>query len=783
MEGYVCVHGHFYQPPRENPWLDMVEVQESAFPYHDWNERVTDECYAPNVGARVLDGQDRVVRVVNNYARISFNVGPTLLAWLEANDRHTYRAILAADQESQRRFSGHGSALAQAYNHIIMPLANERDRLTQVEWGLRDFRRRFGREPEGMWLPEAAVDTPTLDLLAQHGVRFTILAPSQAARFRPLRSASWQNVPGGSIPTTRPYRVSLPSGRSIAVFFYNGPISQAVAFEELLLTGERFAERLLSAFDRTDPAPQLVHIATDGETYGHHHRFGEMALAHALAYIEQHQLARITNYGEYLEHHPPAHEAEIIERTSWSCAHGVGRWERHCGCSDGGHPDWRQDWRAPLRESLNWLRDQAAARYEEASHPLLREPWAARDASIDVLLDRSPATVDAFLAEHGRGALTPEQRVRALALLEQQRHAMLMFSSDAWFFDDLARVEPVQALRSAARVAELTHGLTGDDLEPGFIQRLAAARSNDAAEGGGRDIYERHVRPAMADRTRVATDCVIGALVSGSITAPPAYEVRLEPTASADAYGVRFTVGLAHLVSRLTTESSTLSYASLHAGGFALWCRTASDPAAAASPHVREARRLVDAGNIRAAVGLLTASFPGNDATVADLLPDSRERVLDALAVSAAAGLAEGVARRFLSRSGGQAPRAARPGLQLMANAHLRTLARATNPDVEALRTAIAEAAGTQLALDTEHLGYLLSRRLAEAVERLEASPADPEHLAAATRLAQAVANLPFSVDRWRAQDVLLHTVLAGNGTHLMPRFQALADALGVRVG
>lgn len=358
MERYLCIHCHFYQPPRENPWLEAVEIQDSAYPYHDWNERITAECYAPNSAARILDGEGHIIKIANNYSRISFNFGPTLLSWMEDNSPHTYAHILEADQEGQRLFSGHGPALAQAYNHMILPLATRRDKHTQVLWGIRDFERRFRRFPEGMWLPETAVDLETLEVLADLGIAFTILAPHQAHQVRKLNSQRWRNVEGAKIDPTRAYVAHLPSGRSIALFFYDGPISRAVAFEHLLSNGEHFAQRLVSGFSDARRWPQLMHIATDGETYGHHHPHGDMALAYALDYIESRQLARITNYGEYLANHPPTHEVEIISNTSWSCMHGVERWRGDCGCNSGMKPGWTQHWRAPLRQALDWLRDE-----------------------------------------------------------------------------------------------------------------------------------------------------------------------------------------------------------------------------------------------------------------------------------------------------------------------------------------------------------------------------------------------------------------------------------------
>lgn len=336
MERYLCIHAHFYQPPRENPWLEAIEVQDSAYPYHDWNERVTAECYAPNSASRILDEEGRIKDVVSNYARISFNFGPTLLSWLEEHSPGVYQAILEADQKSWDWRSGHGAAMAQCYNHLIMPLANSRDKKTQVLWGIKDFQHRFGRSPEGMWLPETAVDLESLNFLAESGIKFTILAPLQAKRFRKIGEDKWEEA-SGKIDPARAYRCRLSSEREISIFFYDGPISRAVAFERLLEKGEDFASRLLSGFSESRDWPQLLHIATDGETYGHHHRFADMALAYALHYIESQKLSRFTNYGEYLEKVPPTHEVEIVESTSWSCSHGIERWRNNCGCNSGGH--------------------------------------------------------------------------------------------------------------------------------------------------------------------------------------------------------------------------------------------------------------------------------------------------------------------------------------------------------------------------------------------------------------------------------------------------------------
>jgi alpha-amylase/alpha-mannosidase (GH57 family) len=492
MDRYICIHGHFYQPPRENPWLEAIEVQDSAYPFHDWNERINAECYAPNTASRIV-AEDRIIDIVNNYSKISFNFGPTLLSWMEGRDTETYQAILDADRKSRDKFSGHGSALAQAYNHMIMPLANDRDKYTQVVWGIRDFRYRFGREPEGMWLPETAVDLETLDIMADQGIKFTILAPRQAKRIRPISDGqAWESVEGGKIDPTRPYVCLLPSGRHIALFFYDGPISQGIAFENILISGETFANRLIGAFNGSRTWPQLVNVATDGETYGHHHRFGDMALAHCVHHIESNDLAKITNYSEYLEKNPPDQVVEIFENSSWSCIHGVERWKENCGCNSGMHGSWHQAWRAPLREALDWLRNLCIPLFENEGGRLLKDPWAARNDYIDVILDRSLDNVNGFLQKHASKDLSPEEKVRALLLLSMQRCSMLMYTSCGWFFDEISGIETVQVLDYASRMIQLAQDIQQDlSIEAQFIERLARAPSN-VLENGAK-VYEMYV--------------------------------------------------------------------------------------------------------------------------------------------------------------------------------------------------------------------------------------------------------------------------------------------------
>ncbi len=472
MNRFLCVHGHFYQPPRESPWTGRVEREASAAPFHDWNERITAECYGPNA---------------DNYPRMSFNFGPTLLSWLESQAPEVYREILRADRDSRERFSGHGSALAQAYGHMILPLARPRDKRTQAFWGIRDFEHRFGRSPEGMWLPETAVDSETLEVLAELGLRFTILAPRQALQWRQIGEGRWQAAADG-FDTRRPYEARLPSGSRIALFFYDGPASHAVAFGGLAGGSDNLARILLDRFEGSGQ-PQIVSIATDGETYGHHFRGGDRVLSGLLARLEEGSDVRLTNYAEYLAKHPPRHEVEIRENTSWSCEHGVGRWKEECGCTTGEHPGWRQVWRAPLKEALDSLRDELDSIFEEQGGRLLRDPWAARDDSIELVLAGAGDAED-FLARHTGRRLDPEETRRALSLFEMQRCAMSMFTSCGWFFEDPSGLETRQVLRYAARAMEIAEGLSDKQLEEDFLRRLDAAVSNDPAVGNARRIYE-----------------------------------------------------------------------------------------------------------------------------------------------------------------------------------------------------------------------------------------------------------------------------------------------------
>ncbi len=499
----LCIHGHFYQPPRENPWLEYVEPQRSAAPFHDWNERIHSECYLPNCKARVFDS-GKILDIVNNYESISFNFGPSLMSWMVENHPGTYRKILEADLISRKEHRGHGNAIAQVYNHMIMPLANERDKVTQVRWGVEEFKIRYGRSPEGIWLPETACDRATLEVLIQEGILFTILAPHQAQAVREIGSQEWRKIHIGSIDPRQPYRFysEKEKNKFIDLFFYDGPISRDISFTDVTRDAKMLADRIQSVFDYSNSSYQLMHLATDGETFGHHKHFADRALAY-LTHIEaQSRGLRIVNYGEFLAENPPRYEVQLYEGdeglgASWSCAHGIKRWKEHCGCRGGGPGEWNQYWRRPLRDALDYLRDHCAEIFDRIGAVYFHDAWAARDGYIEVILNRSPGNIRAFMEKHLKVPVTDNTTVTCLKLLEMQRHAMLMYTSCGWFFTELSGIETVQIIQYAARVVQLAQELTGQSCEENFLEKLSQARSNLSKLRDGRGIYEKMIRPAM----------------------------------------------------------------------------------------------------------------------------------------------------------------------------------------------------------------------------------------------------------------------------------------------
>jgi alpha-amylase/alpha-mannosidase (GH57 family) len=760
MERYICIHGHFYQPPRENPWLESIEIQHSAYPYHDWNKRITVECYAPNAASRILDSESKITQIVDNYARISFNFGPTLLAWMEENETtEVYMNILLADHESQKLFSGHGSALAQVYNHVIMPLANRRDKYTQVLWGIRDFQHRFDRPPEGMWLAETAVDLETLDIMAELGLKFTILAPHQAGRVRQLGAGGWDDVGGGRIDPTRAYEVHLPSGRKLGLFFYDGPISHAIAFEDLLANGENFANRLTGAFSDQRDWPQLIHIATDGESYGHHHPFGDMTLAYALHHIETNKLARITNYGEYLEKHPPTHEVEIIENTSWSCIHGIERWRSDCGCNSGGHPSWNQAWRAPLRQALDWLRDTLAPKYEEKAKQLLKDPWAARNDYISVVLDRSPASIQKFISQQATHPLDEAETITTLKLLELQRHALLMYTSCGWFFDELSGLETVQVIQYAGRVVQLAQELFSDSTEEEFLKRLEAAKSNLPEYGDGHRIYEQSVRPAIIDLTKVAAHYAISSLFEeyGEQARIYCYHVDAQNYQKADCGKARTAVGRAKVTSTITQESRVLSFGVIHFGDHNLNAGVREYQGEAPyQAMLQEMTRTCAAADFPGVIRLLDKHFGTSTYSLKSLFRDEQQQVLDRVLESTLSEVETAYRQvyqshyplmRFLTDLGIPLPGSLQSAAEFILNADLRRAVAAATPDAEAIKKLVEDARRWQVPLDAGGLGHVFRQTLENKMLDFANQREDAALMNQMIAMIELVQSLPFKTD------------------------------------
>ncbi len=626
---YVCIHGHFYQPPRENAWLETIEVQESAAPYHDWNERINEECYAPNAEARVLNAADHISAISNNYARISWNMGPTLLSWLEAHDPATYERLQQADHDSMARFSGHGSALAQSYNHIIMPLANERDKQTQIRWGIADFQARFNRMPEGMWLAETAVDTATLETLVDNGIRFTVLAPRQCKAVKFQDSNDWHEVNGG-VDTRRAYRCPLPSGRSIDLFYYDGGVSKAVAFEGLLNDGRLLADKLMNSLDSHPNEPQIAQIATDGESYGHHHRKGEMALAFCLNHIDENKDFELTNYGEFLELHPPVWETRIHDNSSWSCVHGVERWRSDCGCHTGGEAGWNQAWRQPLRAALDEVRERLISVFEREAGQLFKDPWAARDAYIELVLDRSGA--DAFVAQHAQQTPTPATKTRMLRLLEMQRHCMLMYTSCAWFFNEVTGIETLQVLQYANRALHLCEVVTGEDFHPDFLRSLEAVPSNTRENAAV--AYREAVMPARVGLRRVGMHFAAASLFEEKMDELELFNYRatihdLQPLRAG---GYRLSLGRITIVSNLTHAAKTFCYGVLYLGqqtmiGSIRSNMEEADFNTAAAALAEEFR----GGHVGEVIALLNANFGSETFSIWHLFRDEKRKILLAM--------------------------------------------------------------------------------------------------------------------------------------------------------
>jgi hypothetical protein len=717
------------------------------------------------------------------------------MSWLDDHRPDAAQAVVAADRVSRRHFGGHGNALAQAYNHMILPLASARDRRSQIRWGIRDFEERFGRAPEGMWLPETAVDLPTLDDLATAGIRFTILAPHQADRVRPVDGGEWRSV-GDHVPPTIPYVVRLPGRRSIVVFFYDGPISRAVAFEALLDDGRRLSDRLLGAFHDGQDGDQLVHIATDGETYGHHHRYGEMALAAALDHLEARPDVRLTNYGEFLDRNPPVFEAEIRERTAWSCAHGVERWRSDCGCSSGAHAGWHQRWRGPLRTAFDHLRDALAGPYEEAASAAFTDPWEARDDYIDIVLDRSAESVDAFFTRHGRRITPPDppiDRGRAIQLLELERHLMLMYTSCGWFFDDVAGVEGTQVLRYAGQAVALADTLgLAQGVEAHLRDDLVLAVGNTPERADGRAVYDQVIRPERVDAVRVAANFAVASLLPDGPAAESIRRVRDWRSERLDHHAVRagrarLAIGRVRVTATTTGESRVVTYGILHLGDHTL--------VGGARPHssldtygsmLEEVRAAFDRADVPGTIRALDRHFDRYPVSLMTLFRDVREAVVQEVLASTLADAAsvhralyddQAPLMRFLSGIGVPLPPTLRTTAELVLATELRGAFAQARVDVDEVRRILDEAATLGIALPEETLAFAARLAVVDGASALAKAPRDDSTLERLADAVHAARLLPFAVDLWAAQNAVF--AMGGNGDRPMV-WRDLAEALGL---
>ncbi len=802
---YVCIHAHFYQPPRENPWLEAIEIQDSAYPYHDWNERVTAECYAPNAASRILDGEQKIMDIVNNYSKISFDFGPTLISWIEAKAPRLYKSIQSADRESCERFAGHGAAMAQGYNHIILPLANTRDKTTQVIWGIRDFEHRFGRYPEGMWLPEAAVDLETLETLARQKIRFTVLPPHAAKRVRTIGKPEWKDISGGRIDPSRGYLTNLPSGQSIVLFFYDGPISHAVAFENILKRGEDFAQRIVGGFSDARTWPQLTNIATDGETYGHHRPHGDMALSYALRFIENQKLAQLTVYADFLEKHPPTHEVEIVENTSWSCVHGVERWRSNCGCNSG-HAGWNQEWRAPLRHAFDWLRDTLTGTFEQAAGALFGDPWHARDQYISVILNRSRDNLDRFLHEQARHELKDCEKVQALKLMELQRHLMLMYTSCGWFFDELSGLETVQAIQYSGRAVQLAQSLFGDPkIEEEYLTKLAVARSNIPEQGDGRKIYENFVSSAMIDLHKVGAHYAISSLFESY--APHSqtyrYQIQQEDHTILSSGKSRVSFGRIRITSDITLDSARVTFGAVHLGDHYVTggVREFVDEHTYKETTDRITKAF-ESGDFTDLIRAIDVAFSSGSYSLKLLFRDEQRKILQII-LNSALDEAESSYRqlydsraplmRFVAAHGMPLIHHFQAAAEITLNAELRRAIEADNVHIDLVRALMEEAKAVHVKLDAATLEFALRRKLEVMAEDWESRPCNLEKVVSLEAAVKLARSFPFEIRLWEIQNAY-YSVLTNSANGSKARwagcdqpewkesFRSLGEQLGMRI-
>lgn len=789
------LHAHFYQPERLNPWTGALDPEPSAAPDRDWNARILRECYHPNAEARIYDADGRVERIVNNYERVSFDFGPTLLSWMERSAPRTYARVLDGDWRSVVR-TGHGNALAQAYNHTILPLDDARDRRTQIAWGMADFRYRFRREAEGMWLPETAANGPTLDALIDAGVRFTVLAPHQVAR---VRDRPHHDPAATHLDSGRPYRLvhSDGSGRWLAVFLYDGALARSLAFDPETAQASVLLGKLAAA-----GGSGLVSAALDGETFGHHHPFGELGLAYGLFAGAEDSGLVPTSYAALLAEQTPVEELELVagEGTSWSCAHGLGRWTRDCGCATGGQPGWDQRWRAPLRAALDVVRDLAAEAFLTRGGELLKDPWAAREAYVNVRL--GVTSPEEFLDRHGLRQLGDAGRVDARTLLEAQRHALLMYTSCGWFFADVAGIETVYVLRAAARVLGLLReaGIAVDDRD--VLDRLGEARSNDPVKGTGADVWRREVAGAEVSAERIAAHTALVGLVRPLPAAAEDIGHAVEVHDYRSERRGRLALSTARLTVRSLATGREGHYAvgAVHLGDLDFHGVLCDDPggedvAALVAPLWAGLPSLTVAGLIRA----LDEVFGTRDFGFERVLPEGRAEVVRAVFGDLTARFREQYSRLYadnrrllemLGQAGFPLPRDLRAAAELTLSAQLEQDLRVavagsgaeSAAAVEAVRRSATVARASGYTLDVGGAPARLAAAVEAAVRSALATPAGGGEEAVDRWLALAD-DLGVTIDIATPQELVYETALKARAGRLSFEAREGVEHLGARLG
>lgn len=765
MSKYVCIHGHFYQPPRENAWLEVIEQQDSAHPYHDWNERINFECYGPNRASRILDDNDNIISITNNYSRMSFNFGATLLHWMQTHSPEDYKGLIAADKESMKLFGGHSSAMAQVYNHIIMPLASRRDKETQVIWGIRDFESRFGHAPEGIWLAETAVDTETLEVLAENNIKFTVLAPRQAYQIKHIKDKEWTNVNGEKIDTKKPYWCNLPSGKKIALFFYDGGISQDIAFKGLLINGKDFANRLKSAFDYSNSEPQLVHVATDGESYGHHHRHGDMALAYCLNSLEESHDVKLTNYGQFLELFPPQFEVIIHDNSSWSCVHGVERWRNDCGCDSGMNGGWNQKWRASLRNTLDWLRDQLAVIFEKEFARYCNNPWAARNEYIEVVLNRNADTEKRFFEKHLKLIPEGEHLTKVIRLLEMQRHAMLMFTSCGWFFDEISGIETTQILQYADRAIQLAESESSILLGKEFLKRLQTAPSNIKEYMDGAEIHKKFVQPSRLTLSKVGSHYAVASLFEEfpEDIIICNYRAESEKYERLEAGNFRLAIGKTKVHSIITHSVKQFFFAVVYLGQNHIIGNSSNFMDDDQFEQMRE--ELTDSfskSNIADVIGTMQTYFGPEKFSLWSLFKDEQRKVLDMI-VSKDLQYAEESFKNIYNRNYNlmsvlhdadlPIPTILRSNFEVVVNSELRKFFENGNMYPSKIEKLASDVVRWQIPIEKTDISYAAGLKLFQVIKSIKYVPADIKQLEILIRVIKVLINLGIEVDWWEFQN------------------------------